>query len=334
MQLLNEEQLRPLKRTLRKHRCGARIFLRSSYSGFVVLRRNILLFHQGALGDFVVTWPLALGLARVYAQSRVFYVTASQKGALAERALRVESVDVEGGWHQLFSPDPQLPERAAKLLSGAQQIVSFVSGPDDLWARNVHSLVPEATVVTLATTPPAGFSGHITQWLLQQLSASPVIEAAMSQMLQSIAVRGLGAARPTGGPIVIHPGAGSGKKCWPAELFAELARRLSQSGRAVQVILGEVELERWPREQIDAFKTSAQFKTPGTLVELMELLKGASAFIGNDSGPGHLAGVLGVPTVSLFGPKDPILWKPLGPRVTALTGSWEELSVDRVLAAI
>ena len=40
--------------------------------------RNILLFHAGALGDFVVTWPLALALARLHPQSRVFYVT--QKG--------------------------------------------------------------------------------------------------------------------------------------------------------------------------------------------------------------------------------------------------------------
>jgi ADP-heptose:LPS heptosyltransferase len=300
---------------------------------WVILRRNILLFHQGALGDFVVTWPLALGLARAFAQSRVFYVTASQKGALAEKALRVESVDAEGGWHQLFSQEPQLPERAAKLLAGAQQIISFTSGPDDLWARNIRKLAPEALLITLSTIPPDEFTGHITQYLLGQLKSTPVVEAAMSQMLQSIAVRGLGNTRPTGGPVLLHPGAGSQKKCWPADQFLELANRIKSSGRAVQVLLGEVELERWPREQIEVFGAAAQLLTPPTLADLMNAISGASAFIGNDSGPGHLAGILGVPTVCIFGPRDPTRWRPLGPRVTAMTGEWDQMTVESVFSA-
>src|SRR4051794_20124139 len=121
----------------------------------MALRRNILLFHQGALGDFLITWPLALGLGRVLAQSRIFYVTGAQKGALAERALRVESVDVEGGWHQLYSEEPKLPERAARLLDGAQWIIGFGAQAEDRWANNVRALAPEAKVILLSTTPPA-----------------------------------------------------------------------------------------------------------------------------------------------------------------------------------
>ena len=92
------------------------------------LRRNIIIFHQGALGDFIVTWPLALGMARVFAQSRVFYVTAGQKGALAEKALRVESADVEAGWHQLFSTEPTLPEPAARLLGALSRSSALSAG--------------------------------------------------------------------------------------------------------------------------------------------------------------------------------------------------------------
>ena len=62
----------------------------------MALRRNILLFHQGALGDFVLTWPIALALARIHPQSRVFYVTHAQKGKLAEKVLGVESVRSDG----------------------------------------------------------------------------------------------------------------------------------------------------------------------------------------------------------------------------------------------
>src|SRR5271170_6854556 len=114
----------------------------------MALRRNILIFHLGALGDFVVTWPLALALARLHPQSRVFYVTHGEKGALAERVLRVESLDIEsGGWHRLFGDAPELPAPAAKALAGAHTVLSFVSGPDDRWARNVKASNPDANLL-------------------------------------------------------------------------------------------------------------------------------------------------------------------------------------------
>jgi heptosyltransferase III len=83
-------------------------------------------------------------------------------------------------------------------------------------------------------------------------------------------------------------------------------------------VLGEVEQERWTREDVDALAAVGEVRQPATLLELAEALTGASAFVGNDSGPGHLAGVLGLPTVCLFGPTDPGRWKPLGPRVRTL----------------
>jgi ADP-heptose:LPS heptosyltransferase len=300
----------------------------------MALRRNILIFHQGAVGDFIVTWPLALGLARVFAQSRVFYVTAGQKGALAEKALRVESVDIESGWHQLFSSDPKLPEPAARLLNGAQQVISFVSGPEDLWAKNVRMLAPQASLVTLSTVPPDSFAGHITEYLLAQLKTFPVIEAAMGQMLRSIETRGLALARQTDKTVVLHPGAGSGKKCWPAGQFLQLVELLKGTGRHVEAILGEVELECWPAEQIAALSKVAEVKRPNSLVELMDMIAGASVFVGNDSGPGHLSGIIGTPTVSIFGPKDSARWKPLGPRVTVLRGEWEAITPRAVGDAI
>ena len=298
----------------------------------MAFRRNILLFHQGALGDFIVTWPLALAMARAFAQSRVFYVTAGQKGALAERALRVESIDVEGGWHHLFSESPRLPEAASRLLNGAQWIVNFVCGPDDLWARNVKALAPEAHLVTLSTTPPGAFSGHISKYLLEQLSPWPVVEAAMQQMLHSVALRGIGAGGKPDGPIVLHPGSGSDKKCWPADRFLELARLLA--GRRVQMILGEVELERWPGELVERFSTIADVVRTHTLVDLMDRLCGASAFVGNDSGPGHLAGIMGLRTVLIFGPREPQLWKPLGPRVRVIHDQWDAITPGRVVETI
>jgi ADP-heptose:LPS heptosyltransferase len=307
----------------------------------MVLRRNILLFHQGALGDFIVTWPLAVALARLHPQSRVFYVTAGQKGALAERVLRVESVDVEsGGWHQLFSQTPDLPVQSAKLLAGAHTVVSFLAGPDDLWSRNVKAANPEVNLLTINTVAPDDFAGHQTEFLADQLHPWPAIESAAKQIIHSIADRGLGwpahvLEDGSSGRIVIHPGGGSPKKCWPVENYLSLAARLGAAGRTVRVLLGEVELERWPAGVVDSFQNVAQVHTPVNLLDLLNQITAARVFVGNDSGPGHLAGVCGVSTISLFGEASRAeRWKPLGPQVRVMQRPLEALSVDEVFKVV
>ena len=306
----------------------------------MVPRRNILIFHLGALGDFLVTWPLALALARLHPQSRVFYITHGQKGALAERVLRVESLDIEsGGWHRLFSDAPDLPAPAARALASAHTIVSFLSAPDDQWSRNVKAANPDANLLTISTTAPVDFAGHQTEFLIDQLHPWPAAEAAARQILHSIAERGLGPQRNpqelAAGPIVIHPGGGSPKKCWPAERFVELAARLHAGGKAVRVLLGEVELERWPAALIEQFRAAAQVQTPANLLELLQQITPAAVFVGNDSGPGHLAGMLGIPTFGLFGNASNVeRWKPLGPRVQVIQKALDVLAVGEVSDAI
>jgi len=278
-----------------------------------VLHRNVLIFHQAALGDFIVTWPLAMALSRIMPQSRIIYVTHSQKGKLAERVLRVESADAEGGWHALFSDAPQLPERAAKLLEGAHTVVSFSADSDDPLARGVARVAPHAKLVSLDTKKPG--SGHVTQSLMQQLDAWPALAAAMQQMLRSVESRGTGFHLSPQDRIVIHPGAGKEANRWPAEKYLELIRKLRDAGKQVRVLLGEAELDRWPATLIGQFEALSDVHWPVTLLELLDELAGATAFVGNDSGPAHLAGIIGVSTIAIFGGADPTRWQPLGPRV-------------------
>ena len=306
----------------------------------MALKRNVLIFHSGALGDFVLSWPLALAFGRLFAQSRVFYVTAREKGQLAERVLRIESLDVEAGWHPLFGESPRLPDVPGRLLAGAHAVAGFVADPGSTWERNVRAATGGpppggAEVLALAAHPPADFSGHHTDHLLQQLAPAMVWQKGVAQMLASIRQRGLGAEPTLGGPVVIHPGSGSPAKCWPAERFVELARRLTEAGRPVRFVVGEVEQERWPASQLDALAKAGDLQRPTSPVGLLDALAGASAFVGNDSGPGHLAGMLGLPTVSLFGPTDPRVWQPIGPRITVVhRPALDQIAVDDVLAAL
>jgi ADP-heptose:LPS heptosyltransferase len=69
------------------------------------------------------------------------------------------------------------------------------------------------------------------------------------------------------------------------------------------------------------------------LYDLACWLARARLYIGNDSGPTHIAAAVGTPVVALFGPTDPHLWAPRGPHVRVLWQGREPASVDDVLAA-
>jgi ADP-heptose:LPS heptosyltransferase len=75
------------------------------------------------------------------------------------------------------------------------------------------------------------------------------------------------------------------------------------------------------------------------LAELAALLSLVRATVGNDSGPTHLAAVVGCPTVAVFGPTDPMLWAPVGPHVRVVAGRpgsvpWADVHVSSVEAAL
>ncbi len=121
-------------------------------------------------------------------------------------------------------------------------------------------------------------------------------------------------------------------------MFLELTRRLDEGrkdGPRPRVIIGEVEMEQWPASRIAAFDAVAELRRPQSLIELLDECVGAARFVGNDSGPGHLAGIVGIPTLSLFGPTDPARWRPLGPAVTILRRNpLAALGIDEVEAAM
>jgi heptosyltransferase-3 len=125
-----------------------------------------------------------------------------------------------------------------------------------------------------------------------------------------------------GGYIAIHPFSGSASKNWPFERFRELAARLQTILRA------EIRWTAGPEELLDGAERFAD------LYELACWLGGARLYIGNDSGITHLAAAAGTPVVALFGPTDPVIWRPRGDRVRIVRGQpLSELSVDEAFRA-
>jgi heptosyltransferase-2 len=114
--------------------------------------------------------------------------------------------------------------------------------------------------------------------------------------------------------VVIHSGAARGFCIWPLGHFQRLLMRLRSQGYSARVLCDPSQLAEWVR--LGEPETLA----PQTVTELMAQMDDARAFIGNDSGPGHLAALSGVPTFTLFGPHLPEGWAPLHPAAEWLRG--------------
>jgi len=114
-------------------------------------------------------------------------------------------------------------------------------------------------------------------------------------------------ARPEG-EVLVHTGAGQPVRVWPLVRYRGLVSRLRAKNYRVQVACDPDQQKWW----LGAGETGVA--TPRTVTELLQLVDRAGAFIGNDSGPGHLAAFSGVPTFTLFGPQLPEWFAPLHPQ--------------------
>jgi hypothetical protein len=289
-----------------------------------------LVFAFGALGDSVLLWPMLRALRPLT------LIAPSEKARLpAQWVEGVHPLDGDGpAFARLFAPDPDhpqlLPESARAPLRRASRIISFVSVGADAWARNVRRLNPEAELHCLRARP-AEERGEIV----------PIVEHHRVQLAE----RGLpldpvdpAPRRNSTGPIVVHPGSGGRAKCWPPECFERLIGHLEAANQPIRVLLGEAELERMDPRRLESWRQRFPIDQPPDLPALGERLAAARLFIGNDSGPTHLAAQLGGPTIALFGPTDPRVWAPRGPAVTVLAPSsprpMDWLKADRVEEAV
>ena len=114
--------------------------------------------------------------------------------------------------------------------------------------------------------------------------------------------------------VLIHSGAGQPMRMWPLKHYQQLAARLRRNGFQVQIACDPDQRDWWLR----AGETNVA--TPATVTELIVMLDQAGAFIGNDSGPGHLAAFCDVPTFTIFGPQLPEWFVPLHPAAEWIEG--------------
>jgi ADP-heptose:LPS heptosyltransferase len=122
--------------------------------------------------------------------------------------------------------------------------------------------------------------------------------------------------------VAVHPGVGNVMRQWPAEHFASLIDLLVEKNAVNVILIGgpeESALANEVLERVAHRKAVVSLVGKTSLRQLPELLRASALYVGNNSGPKHIAAALGVPTIGIHsGVVDAIEWGPIGERAVAL----------------
>lgn len=189
-----------------------------------------------------------------------------------------------------------VPEPLADKLNEFDEIVSWYGANRPEFRAAIQTVHSKCNFLT--ALPDHAWHGHAGDFFLLQVGAP-------SGKLPVLLVEAA-ANRPS---LVIHPFSGSESKNWPLPKYRELAAHLPMVEFADSKFDNLLDLARW--------------------------MRGAHAYLGNDSGISHLAAAIGLPTRTLFGPTNPSIWAPRGVNTQFLRHQpLSELSVEVVLQFI
>ena len=131
-----------------------------------------------------------------------------------------------------------------------------------------------------------------------------------------------------GPTAVIHPVAATAEKTWRADGFIAVAERLRNLGLELLFIGAD-------GDDLSPFH-NFPIMQGAPLDKVKTALAGASFFVGNDSGPAHMAAAFGLPVVVIFSSSNPAIWGPwrTPSEVVTAPGGIGQVEIDRVLSAL
>lgn len=300
---------------------------------------RLLLIKFFGLGSIVFISPALRLLRRRYPRARIVFLTFARNRELCELLPEIDEV-------LLFSPDSlwRLPGNVWRLLwhlrrlscervynfefharfpaivaylSGAGQIVEFHDQNfyKGRWrSQKINYSVHEHVTNSFAHLVAGG--GAVAAALPPTtLLVPPAAREEMARILAAIPPARVGGRLWLG--VNVNASEMALERRWPLPYFAELLSRLHEEFKPVFFLLGapgEREyvsaLSRLLPEDVELHNLAGLF----SLSALIAFLSECDLLISNDSGPLHLGGAVGIPTVSFFGPETPEHYGPLGPR--------------------
>ena len=253
---------------------------------------NALIYHAGGLGDFVTILPGLRSWRQIRSPDHITFLGNRENGEIGREA---------GYFHELWDIDRAIfrhlfSGRVEKHFSNRFELGVLFTKKDSLIHRAVRELVRGELFVQ------APFPGTRMSKIDYHLSLFGGSNAGQRPPLELIGVE-----RKSGNPrrILVHPGSGSPLKNWPLKRFQQLSRKLAESGFEIYWRIGPAEEDVPP-------VSSSHIIREGSLVKLLRWMKGCDLFVGNDSGLAHCAAGMGIPCVVVFGPSDPLVWRPWG----------------------
>ncbi|MGC8737421.1 MAG: glycosyltransferase family 9 protein [Candidatus Hydrogenedens sp.] len=256
---------------------------------------NKLIVFFGAIGDTILLSPAIQKLSENGIISAVGY---------PERMALLEQV----GWLQKVY-DADIVDFTSIFSTPSKRLCNFLIQFDTVYFffQDGESLIQKTKVIGVPNTyyfpgkPPNNWKMHASTYYLQCFGFSPIRNFTLPI-----------SPKKKHNEVIIHPGSGSKDKNYPIDLFLEITELLLNNHFKVRWCLG-------PAEEKLSVPHGIPILQIKPLTQLAEYIAGASVYIGNDSGISHLAGALGVKTITLFYSTDPKIWAPLGLRVFTFT---------------
>ncbi len=301
--------------------------------------KGILVIRPGAIGDALLTFPVLKALREHYACTYITLVSNAQVLPLAlalgvaEQAFDFQDIR----WSELFSTTGIRTSSMHDLLKQTDLAICWMRDPDGIIEHNLKTSGIKQVIIAPGR-PSARERLHIVDYLAHTIGLPIVGAQFIAPSLQKVDFT---CKDITNRFVAIHPGSGAVEKCWPTSRFATVIKRLLEQNRRVLLLAGPADTERIDDllHQLSPSLTpiSEMFKmlVNAPLLEVACHLQQCGCYLGNDSGITHLAAMLGVPTIAIFGPTDPAIWQPMGPSVKVLQGhTLEDVTVDEVMGTI
>lgn len=304
---------------------------------------RVLIIKPSSLGDIVHAMGVVQGIVEQVPEVRLTWVARDRFAPLVEAwpavervvrferswapaaAWRLRAALREAAWDWVL--DMQGLLRSGLMLAGARaprgrKVARWDAREGAGWFAGQRTAVPaagrqaHAVAVLREFLPVMGLSCEVM--------GSPRLKAPWPEVLATAGIQAEAA------PVVLFPDSRRAEKEWP--YFGPLAGRLRDelSGQPVIWAGGAAMAGKGPEGVIDvAGRTS--------LAELAGLVQAACLVIANDSGPVHIAAMLGRPVLGLYGPTPPELYGPWpleAPQnhvLRAPGGDLKALTVEQVL---
>ena len=286
---------------------------------------TILVVRLGAMGDIVHALPAVASLKKSFPERRLIWVVKPRWAPLLVGNPNIdELLPLPGGGLRLLAQGrkrlrgirPVLAIDFQGLLQSA--LLGRLSGPREFFGFD-ESVARERFAARLYSKTIRVAGPHRVERNLQLVQAAGASECTDEAWLPPGEHEG----RLPSSPFVLaSPFAGWAGKQWPLEHYRRLAQLLQSEGIPLVVNVAHEQAARLSRLENMTVHTSS---IPG----LLDATHRATAVVGVDSGPLHLAAALRKPGVAIFGPTDPAATGPYGGSLNILRTDAAETTYDR-----